>query len=144
MRLVFGRDQAVAKWVADRIPFVRERGFGPCKAIGVIASDGRELAGIVYHDWNPDFRTIAFSIAAVSPAWARRGIIRGLFHYPFIDCGVLKLWTATPHRNLRALKALKGLGFTQEAILVRQFGKDNAVINRMWASDYQRLYAVKE
>src|SRR5262245_16917601 len=99
MRLVFGRDEAVACRVASRIPFVGERGFGPAKAIGIVAKDGRELAGVVWHDWQPEFKTIAFSIAAVSPKWATRNIIRLLLIYPFIDCDVWKVWTATPHRN---------------------------------------------
>ena len=141
MRLVFGKDAAVAKWVAARIPFVAERGFGPCKAIGIVGSGGRELAGVVWHDWQPEFKTIAFSLAADSPRWATRRLVCALLMYPFEDCGAFKLWTATPHRNERALKMAKGLGFIREAVLAHHFGKNNhAVINRMFVDDYRRLY----
>lgn len=142
LKLVYGRDQSVAKWVAERIPFVGARGFGPCKAIGIVANDGSEIAGVVFHDWQPQFKTIAFSIAAARPLFTRN-VVHALLRYPFEDCDVMKLWTATPHRNERAIRFAKGAGFTQEAVLSHHFGKEHAVINRMFLKDYQRLYGVK-
>lgn len=144
MRLVFGRDEAVSKWVAARIPFVGERGFGACKAIGIVGKDGRELGGVCFHDYQPTFKTIAFSIAADSPRWVTRHIVAAVLYYPFYDCDVFKLWSCTPHKNERALKFAKGLGFVREAVLAHHFGKNNhAVINRMYRPDYDRLYGVK-
>lgn len=143
MRLIVGKNAAVAKWVAKRIPFIGDRGFGACVAIGVEDSKGNALCGVVYHDWQPQFATMAFSIAAESPRWAHREIIRQLFAYPFEEVGIEKLWTATPSGNKAALRLCKGVGMTQEATLYRHFGKENAVINRMMRRDYQRIYGVK-
>ena len=128
-----------------RIPFVGSAGFGACKAIGVIGNDGSPLAGIVWHDYQPQFKTIAFSIAAVSPRWATRRIIAQLLAYPFDNVGVFKLWTATPSDNVRALRMVQGLGFTREAILAHHFGQGrHAVINRMLRPQYEKLYRAKD
>jgi RimJ/RimL family protein N-acetyltransferase len=127
-----------------RIPFVGSAGFGACKAIGVVGNDGSPLAGIVWHDYQPQFKTIAFSIAAVSPRWITRNIVRELLQYPFDNVGVAKVWTATPSSNGRALRLAKGLGFTREGVLSHHFGKDHAVISRMFLRDYLRLYGARD
>lgn len=140
-RLVFGHDEAIAAWVADRIPHVGGLGFsGPCAAIG-IASGDRLLAGIVYHDYQAAYGTIQLSMAAESPMWARRETIRALLHYPFRQLGVFKAWTATPHDNDAALRVNEHIGFKREGTLAHHFGrKRHCVVCRMFATDYTRLY----
>jgi RimJ/RimL family protein N-acetyltransferase len=144
LRLHFGDDANVAKWVADRIPFVGERGFGVCTAVGVVGKDGRPLAGVIWHDYMPQFKTISFSIAADSPRWITRRLARDLLSYPFERVGVVKAWTATPSSNERSLRLAKGLGFTREAVLAHHFGKDHAVILRMFLKDFVRQYGEKK
>lgn len=137
MRLVFGADAEVARWVADHIPDVDD--FGPCTAIGV-ATD-RLIAGTVFHDYQPKFGTIQLSMAATSPIWARREIIAGLLSYPFEQLGCFKVSTITAHDNNRALKVNEHVGFKREAILAHQFGKKrHAVVMRLLRPDYLRLY----
>lgn len=137
MRLVFGDDQKVAEWVGRRI---EEYGsFGPCSAIGV-ADGNRPIAGVVYHMWQPRFRTVQMSVAADSPRWAQRGIIRALLSYPFEQLEARKAWIVVSSGNERCLRFVKGIGFRQEGILSRQFGKHHAVVLRMFDSDYRRLY----
>lgn len=143
MRLVQNDGKAVAAWVAQRIPFVGVRGFGQCSAIGVVDKNGKAVCGVVYHDWQPQFGTMAFSIAADSPRWAQRSIIAQLFAYPFVQVQVNKLWTATPSSNEAALRLCKGVGMTREAVLAHHFGKDHAIINRMMRKDFMRLYGEK-
>lgn len=138
---MFGKDQKIAKWVAQRIPVMHGRGFGEnVKAIGVVDGNGKELAGVVFHDYLPEFKTISFSIAASSRRWATRKTIALLLYYPFIDAEVTKLWTSTPHKNERALKLIQHVGFTREAVLSHHFGKEHAIISRMFLKDYRRLY----
>ncbi|HAM49001.1 MAG TPA: hypothetical protein DCO73_14805, partial [Alphaproteobacteria bacterium] len=60
--LLFGLDQAVSEWVAERIPHMYGQRFGPCAAIGVV-SNGKMLAGVVYHDYQPEYGTIQLSMA---------------------------------------------------------------------------------
>ncbi len=101
-------------------------------------------AGVVFHDWQPEFQTIAFSIAADSPIWTAPPIVRALLSYPFEQLGVNKLWTATPIQNDRAWKLAKVLKFTREATLRHHFGhKKHAVINSMMRDEYQQFYGDK-
>jgi len=138
--LAFGFDEQVSSWVADRIPHVRGGSFGPCSAIGVVSGD-KLLAGIVYHDYQPDHRTIQLSMAADNPMWARRSIIAGLLHYPFEQLDCYKVWTSTPLDNDAALKVNIHIGFKREAVLAHHYGlKRHAVVCRLLNPDYQRLY----
>lgn len=136
MRLVRDRSQEVAEWTALNIPHVDM--FGPCVAIGV-QDETDFLAGIVFHDWQPAHKTMQVSMAAITPRWARRRVILDILHYPFEEVGVEKLWAAMPSKNERAIRLNLGMGFTREAILARHFGKDHALITRMFRKDYARL-----
>lgn len=140
--LLYGFDAHVSAWVAERIEHVRGGDFGPSAAIGVISGD-RMIAGCVFHDFQSDFRTIQLSMAADSPMWARREIIRGLLAYPFQQLGCFKVWTATPAENTAALKVNLHIGFRREAILAHQFGpKRHGIICRFLEPDFRRLYGV--
>ena len=143
MSLIFGCDQEVASWVAERIPHVKGGSFGPCTAIGV-AGNGKLLAGIVYHEYQPDHGTLQLSMAAESPMWARKETIAALLRYPFRQIGIYKLWTATPHDNEAALKVNSHIGFKREAILAHHFGrKRHGVICRLLMPDFIRLYEAR-
>lgn len=144
MKLLCGRDAGIAAWVASRIPHMHGGDFGPCSAVGVLTDKEELLAGVVFHDWQPSYRTIQLSMAAESPRWARRGIIRGLLSYPFAQLDARKVWTATPHTNERALRFNKGIGFKREAVLARHFGAEHAVICRMFKHEYERRFLRNE
>ena len=139
MRLVFGHDDAVAEWVARRIPHMDGGGFRDYVAIG-IADDNRPVAGIVYNEYYESYGTMQLSMAADTPRWAQKGIVRAALHYPFMQIGVRKLWTVTPHKNNRAIKFNLGVGFIQEAILGHHFGEQHAVICRMYRKDFIKRY----
>lgn len=138
MKLLLGDDERVAAWVAERIGL---DGFGPCTAIGVISDSGEAVAGCVYHDYQPRFGTIQMSCAAESPRWAAKGVIRGLLAYPFDQLGCRLAWLATPHRNERTIRFVKGIGFIPEAVLRDRFGKgSHAAIFRMLKTDFLKRY----
>lgn len=106
----------------------------------MIDSHGKPLAGIVFHSYVPEYGTIEISMAAESPRWATRNIVKQLLAYPFIQLGVRKVWTATPLKNERAIKFNKGIGFKQEAVLAHHYGDDHAVICRMFRKQYEQLF----
>lgn len=143
MRLLFGHDQVVARWVKDHIEHMRSD-FGPSSAIGVTDEQGQPLAGVVFHDYQPDYGTIQLSAAASSPRWASRRVIASILSYPFRQLGVHKVWTATQHTNTRAIRFNKGIGFVQEGVLRDHFGQSvHAVICRMLKQDYEARYGQK-
>jgi RimJ/RimL family protein N-acetyltransferase len=140
VRLLFGHNDVVAEWVFRHIPGM-PRPFGNAVAIGVMDEAERPMAGVVFHDYEPEFRTIQLSAAAITPRWASRNILKTILQYPFEELKLQKVWTATKHDNLRALKFNEGVGFTREATLRDHFGPGtHAVICRMLAKDYRRHY----
>ena len=102
------------------------------------------LAGVVYHDYQPEYGTIQLSMAAVNPMWARRENLRALLSYPFNQLGVFKAWIATASDNAHGLKTFEHIGFKREATLAHHFGmKRHAVICRMLRTEYDRLFGDK-
>ena len=98
MKLIFGHDEALAQWAASRISGMTKDGFGPCRAIGVASGDNLEselYASIVYHGFvdSENWRIMHISIAARSPAWAAKGVIRALLSFPFEQYKVNKLYS---------------------------------------------------
>jgi RimJ/RimL family protein N-acetyltransferase len=140
MKLVCGQDAAVAEWVRARIPHMAGGDFGPCVAIGVEDDNGVLVAGAVYHGYSelPGGGDIQMSMAADSARWARKGIIRGLLHYPFVQANCHRVTTITPLANGRALKINRGLGFEVEGRLRRGYGDDDAVIMGLMREDAHR------
>lgn len=138
MSLLYGQDARVAAWVAARI-FGAGASFDPCAAIGV-ERDGDLAAGVVYHDWQPDFLTIQMSIAAATPRWASPAAVAALLRYPFVQLGANRAWVAVPARNTRSMRLAAGLGFIEEARLAEHFGDDDAVILRMFKREWRERY----
>ncbi len=138
--LLTGHDDDVARWVAQRIPHVNE--FGECVALGVGDEErGKLYAGVVFHDYQPAYRNIQLSMAADSPLWASRSVIRSILDYPFRQLGVWMVWTMTPLGNERALRVNEHVGFKRKPIVPHVFGpKKHAVICQMLAPDFARLY----
>jgi hypothetical protein len=123
LNYVYGHDEVVARFVAQFIPRCRERGFGNCKAIGVL--DGEQLiAGLVYHNWEPEAGIIEMSGAALpGKQWLTRGTIARMYQYPFhvAHCQMLvQRNAATDERLLRQL-AVYGYTFIR---VPRMLGRD--------------------
>jgi RimJ/RimL family protein N-acetyltransferase len=141
MTLAFARhpDEAdgYAEWVAEQIPHV-ERFQPPYRSALIFDSGHRVIAGVVFHDWIPAAGTIQLSMAAISPKWATRDTLAGLFRYAFETNGANKLWTATPHKSDRAIRFNRGIGMKQEAVLRHQFGPGvHAVVCSMLAAEWR-------
>lgn len=113
----------MAKFVADLIPQVREHGFGACRAIGVINSDGLLIGGMVFHHYWPEAGTIEFSGAALTPKWLTRSILDAMFGYAFDGVGVQMLVTRNSAANTRLHRQLTAYGFDRFDI-PRMFGRD--------------------
>lgn len=123
LRYVYGHDDVVAKFVSQLIPHCR-RGFGPeAKTIGVINERGDLIAGLVYHNYDPEAEIIELSGAAIDPHWLMRGTIERMYGYPFKDCHVQMLVQRTPIENERLLRQLAVYNYTFVKV-PRMFGRD--------------------
>lgn len=95
---VYGHNEIVADFVAKLTPHCR-RGFSNCQTIGVIdhALNGRLIAGLVYHNYDPEAGIIEISGAAFSDRqWLTRETIKRMYQYPFFGCGVQMVVQRTP------------------------------------------------
>lgn len=139
MQLVFGHDAVLCAWAAQRIKNM-PRGFEhTARAIGVM--DDVLQAVVIYHDYQPDHGTCQISVAAVSPRWAQRGIIRALLGVPFEQYGVQKLWSVMEQSNKRAIRFNLGIGFKQEATLRHQYGRgQHAVMTSILDREFHKIY----
>ena len=123
LTLLYDQDEIVAQFVAALIPHCRRRGFGKCKAIGVLDEDGRLIGGMVYSNWDPDAGTIEMSGAATDPRWLTQRTLWALFSYPFIGCGCQMVLMRVQDDNERLLRQLAvfGFAFVKQR---RMFGRD--------------------
>jgi RimJ/RimL family protein N-acetyltransferase len=120
MQLIYGQDEAVCRFVNDRI----DETFTPksCAAVGVINSDGALVAGWVWHNYNPDCGTLEFSGASITAKWMTRAILQELFAYAFAN--VQMVVTRNGADNTRLHRQLAAFGFRRYDI-ERLFGRDS-------------------
>lgn len=107
-------DRSVTSVMRDDLAVRRvEIALGICIRGGVgfsvRSSTGAPLAAVVFHEHRPP--TIECSVAAKSPLWARKGVLRDLLRYPFTSLGCKTLLTLIPSRNERSRRFNSGIGF---------------------------------
>ena len=101
LNYAYGYDEVVAKFVADLIPAVRGRGFGNCTTIGIVEG-GMLIAGLVYHEFNPDAGTIEISGAALpGHYWMTRETLKRMYQYPFLGCRCQMVMQRVPAEDER-------------------------------------------
>lgn len=127
MDYVYGHDAIVSGFVSERMPTGRGRGFGNCTTIGVV-EDGDLVAGIVFHNWDPEAMTMEISAAALpNHPWLSRETIKRMYQYPFLGCRcqmVINRVAADDERQLRML-AVYGYDFFR---IPRAAGRNKDVI----------------
>ena len=134
---VFGHDEVVAAFVAQLIPECRERGFGKCRAIGVVDETGL-LGGLVYRNWCPEVGTIEVSGAAVPGTnWLSRRTIQIMYDYPFYTVGCQMVIKTTMADNEIVLRIMAAVGFSLHHIK-RLGGRDrDGVVGTLTVEDWE-------
>jgi RimJ/RimL family protein N-acetyltransferase len=146
VRVITGQDSGVADWVARQIPIMaakvaREpfgKAFGPSTAIGVINEEGWLIGGVVYHGYDPDFRSIELSFASATSKWLTRPIIAELLGYPFYQLGCQRVTGATPKKAADARRFLEKFGFKREGVIRRGFGSDDAILSGLLRREWEQ------
>lgn len=125
-------------WAAVRIAELHGQSFPEnATAMGVESEDGEILGVVAFHSWEPWNGTIEVSAVSEDARWLlARKAWAAMFEYAFYTCNCQKIWSRTPLKNKRALRFLKAVGFTFEAILPRQFGDDDAVLSARYREEY--------
>ena len=108
-------DERVAHWVARHIDGC-ERGFGNCKALG-IEHKGELVAGVVFHNWEPETGVIEVSGAATDTRWMTRKVINAALEYVFEDAGCQMLVARQALTNSPARRLWLGIGGTEHIMM---------------------------
>ncbi len=126
MNLLYGQDEAVASFVAQILPAEAGfgRGFGKCKAIGVIDKDGRLVGGVVFHNWHPEAGVMEVSAASIDPRWMAGTIHRRVFGYPFDQVGCQLIVLKVRAGNKRMVGIAKRIGF-EAHLIPRMYGRES-------------------
>lgn len=137
MRPVYDCGEMVKAFVAKLIPGM-ERGFEDnASAIGFVDSENRLIAGIVFHDWNPERGTIEFTGAGVRPIWLTRANMAIITDYAFEQCGCQMMLARTSEHNEHANRFMAAVGFSQYRI-ERGWGRNEAEIIHTLTDDAWR------
>ena len=138
LRYVYDHSAEVSKFVGLLIPHVGARGFGiAARAIGVIDEEGKLIAGIVYHHYDPPAEIIEISGASTSRRWLTRGTIARMYQYPFMQCGCQMVYQRTPADDEHLLGMLAAYDYTF-TMVPRMFGRHrDGVICTLTVEDWQ-------
>lgn len=114
---------AIVNFVARQIAGA-DRGFGNCVTMGVI--DGEVLiAGMVFHNYCPEYQTIELSGAATSKRWLTRAIYNEMFSYAFDKAGCQMLIARHSEHN-KALRRMWNAVGASEYLIPRLRGRNEA------------------
>lgn len=136
---VYGYDDVVSRFVAQLIPACGERGLPPAsKAFGVIDEQGRLIAGMVYHHYDPQSGVIEMSGAALPGyQWLSRETIKRMYQYPFLQIGCQMVIMRVAADDQRLLRQLAALNYSFIRI-PRLLGRDrDAVICLLTREDWE-------
>lgn len=126
----------IGEWVSERVTSTGEIGFnGQYNAIGVVNNDTL-IAGVVYHDYHPIYRTICIQLVGETPSWANRKTIEDLGNYPFIELNCQRVTALINSDNVKALRLAEGVGFKREAVLVRAAGDKDIIVLRLFQDEW--------
>lgn len=127
MKLLYGCDENVSEWVAQRIPHM-PTGFKDAKAIGVVSND-QLIGAIVFHEYRVN--DIQISVASISKRWLSKSILNAFFSYPFLQLGCDRVTSFIPKKNKQTREFVEGIGFKEEGNIRRGFLDDDCIVYGM-------------
>jgi RimJ/RimL family protein N-acetyltransferase len=123
----------IARWVADQ---VGGADWGPCEAIGVADKDDNLIGGVVFNNYQPQYRNIEVSFASIRANWLTPTLCTGILSYAFDQLGCNRITSLTPKRNRRARQFLQKFGFCHEGTIRYGYGNDHTIISGLLASEW--------
>lgn len=116
----------IARFVASHIPG-GERGLDGKVCMGVIQTGDQPklIAGVVYHNYNPEAGVIELSAASTSRLWLTRPVLKAMFSYPFEQIGCQMAVLRVSERNPAMVSIALRYGFKSH-LIPRLRGRDEA------------------
>lgn len=106
---VFDHAASVKRFVAHGI-FAGRREFGPSTAIGFATEEEGLVAGIVYHNYQPETRVIEISAYSTRRDWLTRDRLRMIYDYPFDELMCRLVVGRISERNTKVRSLWRNLG----------------------------------
>lgn len=112
-------NHGIAEFVGARIEG-GWRGFSRHMAMGVIEGETL-LAGVIFHNYNPEAHVIEFTAASITPRWLSRPVLWAMFDYAFNmgKCQLVVMRVSEQNKawNGRGIqRILKAYGFKETRI----------------------------
>jgi RimJ/RimL family protein N-acetyltransferase len=126
----------ISKWVSEHIPHCHGRTFDHSKAIGVM-DDDRLIAGIIYHNWEPEAGIIEISTAALpGSGWYTRETMAVMYQYPFHDLSLQMVIGRVKASDEALLRIMATIGYAF-VLIPRFFGRhEDGVIATLTYEDW--------
>lgn len=135
-----GHDLPVFQWVNDRFPGFNLGDFNSgVKATLSVWREGVLEAGMIFSNYR-GFE-VELTIAAKSPRWATRDVLRAIFHVAFVQLGCVRFMVKIAKNNKRARKLAEGVGFQYEGKLRNGYdGLKDAIVYGMLSRECRFLH----
>lgn len=99
--------------------------------------DGRVLGGVVYQGFTE--ASIQAHVASFDRNWLTRDLLWAMFHYPFEQLGVKKIFGQVGAHNTKALEFDLNLGFKEEARIKDVYPEGDMILLAMYKADCRFL-----
>lgn len=137
MMIVFGRDDEVASWAAERLNLkalgsLRKTFVRPYVAIGIENGKGYCGAYVLNQFTGPDIELTIAGRGAVS-----RTALSVIYDYVFNQLGCLRISATCRTDNTQAIRLAERLGFKREGMSRKKFGNSNAVLLGLLREEYR-------
>ena len=116
----------------------RQRQFGPSTAIGFANAKEGLVAGIIYHNFDPDAGVIEISAYSMRRDWLSRAFLRLIFEYPFHQIKCRLVVARISERNSRTLRIWKALGSKLHSIPELRGPEEAEIIATLSRDDWQK------
>ena len=116
--------EMLSRWVADLIWPGRGKDFGNCQGLAIV-EDGTLIAGMIWHNWDPDAGVVEISGAGTSSRWLTRKTLRTMFAVPFEEWGCQAVVMRVSDHDDALHRMLRSYGFERYRI-PRLRGRDEA------------------
>ena len=119
-------DDRATGWVAHKI-WGEGSSFDNARGMAVVSKDA-VVAGLVFHNWEPNAGVIEVSAAASDRRWLTRRVATEAMAYAFDGCGCQMVIARHSEQNRAARKIWVALGAT-ETLIPRLYGRnENGIV----------------
>jgi RimJ/RimL family protein N-acetyltransferase len=115
--------KAIEKWVSLHSFGHTENRWPESSSYGVLMN-GEPIAGVIYHDYKPMFKTIQYSGAATDRRWLQGPSLHYMFGHMFETVGCQMVMTGNSSKNTGLHKILERLDHKKH-VIERAWGRDD-------------------